>query len=555
MAKSVVAELLLDHALSVAKRLRCAEVSHLHLVAAVRRWQEDMFDAHFPGVASQLNERLDAAKGTSVTTPLVPQTIELELEKIRTMNSLWEYIEELIHQFELTPASFHTDFTSLLSSEELSHEMSAANQARDDFPFAITISLLLRVAEFLGERTVVERVAGDLWWISRQVTIVESAEVLQGIADGLDVSTSDVPSFSELSDLIKTINSSQKEDSNRLASELAVAYGNHAEWSALVDDRRTSEAEVQRVDDLKDRLLEQIDNNVHPEVLAIPAFDSHFGDLVGMEDVKKQIRMFIDTLVFNLRRAKRGLPFEPQRMHMAFLGNPGTGKTTVARRYGAVLRELGLVRGSFREVDASTFTGTVWVGQSEEKMQEVLRESIDGVLFIDEAYGLNDKLGAYDDRRDGPGLRATNLLVKFMEDNHDRLCVILSGYTNLTLEYISQNPGMASRIGCYLYFDDLSEEQVIPLITHIAARKNLELAEGTTPKIAAVIESKRQSKSFGNVRTIEKVLEAAHRKCIARCAQHGSLASEKRLRTIVPEDVEEPPPSVSTPETRRPGYL
>lgn len=548
MAKSVIAEILIDHAISVAKRFHCDEVSHVHLVGAARRWQEDMFDARFPGISAELTKRLEESRGTATFPPSVPQVIDLELEAIRTMATLWEYLERVILSLQLTPLSF-------LSPEFIEEEAAATSAPqRESFPFPVTNSLIERVASFLNEESQAIRsiVLGDLWWISRQVIGHEPHQVLEAIGAELEVHPDGVPVTSELSALIKRINRMADASSNRVASELALAYNEHADWSALVDDNYTP-TEIERVDDIRVLLIGQLDNQVHPEVLSTQPFDANFSDLVGMEDVKSQIRMFVNLLSVNSRRMKRGKPVEPQRLHMAFLGNPGTGKTTVARKYGNVLRDLGLLKGGFRECDAGTFTGTVFVGESQEVMQRVLGESIDGVLFIDEAHGMNDKYSTHN--HDGPGLRATNTLVKYMEDWRDRLCVILAGYTNETMEYIQANPGLPSRIGCYVYFDDIPSEQMPQLIERIASRKRLELAEGTLPKLAAVIEHKRLHRSFGNARTIEKVLELAERRCISRCAALGPLAPERTMRLILPEDIDSPPPDIPEPENRNTGYL
>ncbi len=547
MAKSVIAECLLDHALSVAKRLHSDEVRHIHLVEAARRWQEDMFDARFPGLSAQLTKPLEESRGQATSPPRVPQLIDLELEAIRTMAKLWEYLEQVIASLQLYSFSF-------LSPEYAEEATVPGAQKRDAFPFAVTNSLVERIARFLNaeSRQILSIVLGDLWWISRFVIGHEPLEVLADIGTELEVRPDEIPVISEMSALVKRINGIDDPSSNRLASELALAYNDHADWSALVDENYTT-TEIERVDDVRILLLGQLDHRVNPEVQSTQVFDSNFEDLVGLEAVKNQIRTFVDLLTVTSRRAKRGKPVEPQRMHMAFLGNPGTGKTTVARRYGNVLRDLGLLRGGFREVDAGIFSSTVFVGESQELMQQILSESTPGVLFIDEAQGLNDQYGAAN--HDGPGLRATNTLVKYMEDSRDRLCVILAGYTELTLEYIQANPGMPSRIGCYVYFDDIASEHLPLLIEQIAARKGLVLTEGTLPKIVALIEHKRRLRSFGNVRTVEKVLEQAERNCISRSAGLGALAPERNMRSILPEDIESPPPELPEPETRYTGYL
>jgi SpoVK/Ycf46/Vps4 family AAA+-type ATPase len=344
----------------------------------------------------------------------------------------------------------------------------------------------------------------------------------------------------------------------RFFNQLAFAYADLAEWFAALDDKFEN-VELQRIDELKERLIGQLGGVVDAEVIATQSFDAKFDALVGMQSVKVQIRKFVDVLVVQKRREKRGLKVAPQRLHMAFLGNPGTGKTTVARLYGELLHELGLMNTTkFKEVAGTDFTGVPHIGESEPVMRAAVTDALNGVLFIDEAYSMNDRYNS--DNKKGAGLKATDVLVKMMEDHRHELCVILAGYTKPTKEYLEANPGMPSRIGAYIHFPDYSPEDIKAMVPIIAKKKNLLLAEGSLDRLATAIEASRAKTEFGNARSVEKILEEAERNCVARVARLGPLATNRHLSTIEPMDVPDvappvPKKTIGFVSAQSPGYL
>lgn len=567
MAKSLVAESIIDHARSVAKRHDCEEISHLHLIAAARRWREELFDEKFPGIWPSLSSHLEAMRGTSITPPRLPDKVDRELDRVSTMDDLWKYIDGLIRASDLKPTagkstrkppSGRTPRVKPKRSPKAkpkSRSKPPEKPPAENFPFGITTSLVERLASFLDSSVdeTLRIVVADAWWISRRVIGAEIPTVLDEIAAELGIGSQQIEYQSEFSDLVRRIKRTTKSGASRLASQLAFAYVDHADWSAAVDDNY-SEDEGKRVDEIKELLLAQLDHEVDSEVEATLTFESKFGNLIGMQEVKRQICTFVDTMVLNARRAKRGKKVEPQRLHMVFLGNPGTGKTTVARLYGSLLNDLGLMASAkFSECDASTFSVGIHLGEAEKAMNQIVEDSLDGILFIDEAYSLNDPYNM--DNKQGHGLRATNVLVKRMEDHRDRLCVILAGYTEPTMKYVRANPGMPSRIGCYITFPDYSPDEILQLVSRIAERKGVILGEGTRELISAHVERERESRSFGNARTVEKIIESAQRKCATRCASLGPLATERALQTVLLEDLDELPAVDTQPERQDPRYL
>lgn len=567
MAKSFIAECVIDHARSVAKRLDCEEISHLHVIAAARRWREELFDEKFPGIWLTLSARLEATRGSSINPPRLPEQVDAEVSDIATMEDLWTYVSTLIKSSGLVANSDGSRPTIAPrgapqaaprrrpSAKPKGKSSVSERTGIEGFPFGITKSLIDRVSTFLNVSPdeILRVVVADAWWISRRVIGEDNQTVLDEIATELGIEKQSIRSALQLSELVRDIKTATKTGASRMASQLAFAYVDHADWSAAVDENY-SEDESRRVDEVKELLLAQLNHEVDSEVEATLIFESKFGQLIGMQEVKRQIRTFVDTMVLNARRAKRGKKVEPQRMHMVFLGNPGTGKTTVARLYGNLLKDLGIMASAkFTECDASTFAAGVYIGEAEKAMNKTVEDSLDGILFVDEAYALNDPYNM--DNKQGHGLRATNVLVKRMEDYRDRLCVIFAGYTEPTMNYIHANPGMPSRIGCYITFPDYSPDEILQLTSRIAGRKSAILGEGTRERIAALVELERESGSFGNARTVEKIIEAAQRRCASRCARLGSLATERALQTLLLEDLDDLPPVKSEPAYRDPRYL
>ena len=253
--------------------------------------------------------------------------------------------------------------------------------------------------------------------------------------------------------------------------------------------------------------------------------------LVGLNRVKEDVESLRNLIKIQALRAQQGLPNSQVSYHCVFTGNPGTGKTTVARIIAGIYKEMGLLKkGHLVETDRAGLVGE-YVGQTAPKTNVKIDEALDGVLFIDEAYSL---VGGENDY----GAEAIATLLKRMEDNRDRLVVILAGYTDEIKGFIDSNPGLQSRFNRYIHFNDYSSAELLDIFKlnlkksrYRIKRDAFELLE---QKMTAAVSGK--DKNFGNARYVRNMFERVIQQQANRLAKQSSIVSED-LSLITKEDI------------------
>lgn len=258
--------------------------------------------------------------------------------------------------------------------------------------------------------------------------------------------------------------------------------------------------------------------------------------LTGLDKVKEDLNSLINLLRIHKMREERGLPQASVSLHMVFSGNPGTGKTTVARLLGKIYSKLGVLsKGHLVEVDRSGLVSG-YVGQTAIKTKKKVDEALGGLLFIDEAYALTANTGSNDF-----GTEAVNTLLKAMEDNRSDLVVIVAGYTDLMEDFLDSNPGLRSRFNKKIEFDDYKAEELVDIFMGICSKSFFELTDEAKEVVSRFFAERVGRKSelpgFANGRDARNFFEKTLTYQANRLATMVAV-TDKDLVTITKEDVE-----------------
>jgi SpoVK/Ycf46/Vps4 family AAA+-type ATPase len=263
---------------------------------------------------------------------------------------------------------------------------------------------------------------------------------------------------------------------------------------------------------------------------AAPGLDELLAELdalTGLAEVKAEIHRQVAVLRVEALRTKAGLKSPTITRHLVFVGNPGTGKTTVARLVGGIYRALGLLtQGQLVEVDRSELVAG-YLGQTATKTADVVASAVGGVLFIDEAYSLSG---------DQYGSEAVDTLVKEMEDRRDDLVLIVAGYPDPMVAFIAQNPGLASRFRTTIEFADYTDEELVSIFRSLAAAADYDLGEGCVERFSRLLAGTPRGPTFGNGRFARNLLEAAVGRHAWRLRE-VEAPTLQQLRELEPDDL------------------
>lgn len=254
--------------------------------------------------------------------------------------------------------------------------------------------------------------------------------------------------------------------------------------------------------------------------------------LVGLEHVKEDVKSLMNFIRVSQMRQERGMKVPSISYHLVFTGNPGTGKTTVARLVAQLYYQMGILQeGQLVETDRSSLVAG-YLGQTAIKTQKVIQQAMGGVLFIDEAYSLAN------DEQDSYGKEAIETILKAMEDHRNELVVIVAGYTDLMHKFIDSNPGLSSRFNKYFEFPDYDGKDLTDIFIRFCETNGYIVAEGVLQQIEECFSDmyENRTENFGNARTVRNIFEKTINIQANRIAAMENV-SDQDLETLTREDI------------------
>lgn len=262
---------------------------------------------------------------------------------------------------------------------------------------------------------------------------------------------------------------------------------------------------------------------------------AELNDMIGLESVRRDVGEMVAFLRIQKLRAIKGMATVPTSRHLVFYGNPGTGKTTIARMLAKIYKALGmLTRGHFVETDRGGLVAG-YVGQTALKVQRAVQDALGGVLFIDEAYALS----SYGSSNDFGG-EAIATLIKMMEDHRENLVVIVAGYPDKMREFLRSNPGLESRFNKFILFEDYTPEELTEIFEYFCRTADYKVSRGAQRKLLLIFKDAyaRRDDTFGNARFARNLFERAIYRQAGRILALDEITDEL-LFTLEPDDIPE----------------
>ncbi len=284
---------------------------------------------------------------------------------------------------------------------------------------------------------------------------------------------------------------------------------------------------------------ETLNKNVEINTKSLKDLLEELDQLIGLNSIKTQIKEHVDYVTFEQMRLKKGLTDAVNlKLHTVLMGNPGTGKTTVAKKLGAIYKAMGLLSsGHVHEVDRADLVGE-YIGKTAPRTKKEIEKARGGILFIDEAYGLFRK-----DTDNDFGQEVVEILLKEMSDGNGDLMIVMAGYPNEMNEFIASNPGLKSRIQQYYNFPDYLPEELIKIADYTLKKQKLQIADDARAYLLkkVTLAYRERNETFGNARYVNSLIAGAKMNMASRLIKHPNTEklSDKQLSTITLEDVQE----------------
>ncbi len=291
-------------------------------------------------------------------------------------------------------------------------------------------------------------------------------------------------------------------------------------------------ADVQKPEEKEQAAEAQAEAQAEEDTDTLEGVMEELNALVGLDKVKEDVQSLMNFIRVSKLRKERGMKVPTVSYHLVFTGNPGTGKTTVARMIARLYKVMGILpKGQLVETDRSGLVAG-YLGQTAIKTQEVIDKAMGGVLFIDEAYALAN------DKEDSFGKEAIETVLKAMEDHRDELVVIVAGYDDLMHKFIDSNPGLSSRFNKYFNFPDYDGEALLKILQRFCDSNGYTLAEDILPTLREKFNEmyEHREKHFGNARTIRNLFEHAINDQADRLATDEDITDEE-LTQLTSEDI------------------
>ncbi len=302
-------------------------------------------------------------------------------------------------------------------------------------------------------------------------------------------------------------------------------------WAALTNKHVTKTPEP--ITEIAQEPKESKDSVVITEVMEGDPY-KELDELIGLESVKEEVHTIANFAKVQQQRKAQGLKVPKMSFHLVFTGSPGTGKTTVARIVARIYKDLGILKsGHTVETDRSGLVAE-YVGQTATKTNAVIDSALNGVLFIDEAYALVPENAGSD-----YGQEAISTLLKRMEDDRDKLVVIIAGYPNEMKRFIDSNPGLQSRFTRYINFPDYSEQELFDIFKLYLNKNQYTITDDAAQLLKDNLNDAvaHKTKNFGNARYVRNIFERAVEQQANRLSAKRSI-SDDELSVLTKEDIE-----------------